>query len=179
MALFASPQTFAAGVLGTVASTCFGVTSVSISSLTTSTLLLQPQITSAGPSEHLDSFTTSWYLARQWAQFEAYAHNVATLGMITGASTFIYAALYYPERAALQSNLFWAGAACNLLTIPYTILFMLQKNNELDGRAKTGKKQNFGDRETTQLMQSVAWLGKLRGSLPLVGVIMGFLALSI
>ncbi|KAH7183945.1 hypothetical protein BKA60DRAFT_589387 [Fusarium oxysporum] len=170
---FSASQNFSAGLVGTLASTCFGVTSVTISSLTTSTLLLQPT------SEKLESLSNPRHLARQWAEFEAYAHKVATLGLITGASAFTYAALHCQEWAVLQSNLFWAGAACNFLTIPYTALFMLQKNNELGERAKTGKKQTFQDTETIDLMQNVAWLGKLRGSLPLVGVIIGFFALTI
>lgn len=171
MALSPAQITTAAGVLGVVTTTMFASTSLTISSLTESALLLRPQDGQSLPE--------SRHLARQWKVFESFAHNVSMSALVIGTASLIYAGLKSSTSMTLRRKLFFTSAAFNLLTIPYTLMFMLRKNGELEQRSQTGKKRNLNHIDTYALMQDVSKLGTVRGSLPLLSAIVGALALVI
>jgi Domain of unknown function (DUF1772) len=163
MSFYAVHVVPAAGVLGIVTSTAFAATSLTISSLTASALLLPPKPRENWPPKDDDSPHLSWHLARQWKTFEALAHNVSIFALVVGTSSFIYAGLKCSASAPLQRRLFFISAGFNLLTIPYTLLFMVRKNTELENRSRSGKKSNLEHTDTYGLMQNVSTLGKVRG----------------
>lgn len=168
-----------AAVLGVTTSAAFAATSLTVSYLTSSALLL-PTVSRGTPSSSSEKLAdSSWHLARQWASFEALAHKVSMSALVVGTSSFIYAAVECPASARQKERLLCVSALLNVLTIPFTVVFMLRKNNELESRSHTGRRTDFADIETTALMQDVSSLGKYRGSLPLLGAVVGALALVI
>ncbi|KAH6667370.1 hypothetical protein B0J14DRAFT_602073 [Halenospora varia] len=166
-----------AGLIGITSSTAVVATNITVSSLLANALVLPPNTQDSWPAKEGSASGSAWHLARQWSQFEAWGHKISTPALVVGISSFIYAALNCGATATLQRLLFFGSAGVNFACIPYTVLFMLRKNNELEQRALSGNAKDLPETDTRSLIEKVSVLGKIRGSLPFVSIVLGSLAL--
>ena len=176
MALAPSQSLVLAGVIGITSSTAFVFTNVTTSVLLLQAIILPPKSQENETAKDVGAHQSAWHLARQWSKFEAWAHKISIAALVVGISSFIYAAQHSPASSS-QRLLWYTSAGFDFAAIPFTIIFTVRKNNELEQRSRSGKKMDLKETETRHLIDQVSFVGKIRVSLPLVSVVLGVLAL--
>ncbi|PYI03696.1 DUF1772-domain-containing protein [Aspergillus sclerotiicarbonarius CBS 121057] len=124
-------------------------------------------------------------ITQQWATiYETGKNRVPPIAILT-ASTFLYLAWSTRENTTLaaiaprgSSSAYMVSAALVVAIVPFTGGFMKGTNDRLMGWAEkgVGKGVEEGEEEVVGLLKKWAWLNGIRALWPLVGGVLGLVA---
>lgn len=199
-----------AAAMGITSCTVFFAMNTTLNYIALPCYLLPPQSQSESKQgandDNTDPEASKDLILRQWETTYAIGHFVGPGSCIFSTLAFLYAAQTLPVDSVDLKSVYYFAAACAAMAVPFTVVYLLPTNDELDRRAgllRDGPKTRIPGKEeqstaktntvqrkgkgksepaiqgvdTLTLIRKCLFLSKIRALMPLPAVMLRFMLL--